>query len=81
MQDSPQRDSAVSGYARSISYRDPAAAIDWANTIGNTKVREDSLVRYGRIYMQRDRKAASQWLSRSNLSPGLQKRITPPPRR
>jgi hypothetical protein len=75
MGDSPARDSAVTGYSRRIAYTDPRSAIDWASTITNPKVRTDTLVHSGRMYVRRDREAARQWLAGSNLSPTIQKRI------
>ncbi len=75
MKTSPVRDSAVRGYTWRNAYKDPSASINLANTISNPKMRNETLVRCGRIYMQRDREAASRWLSNSNLAPELQKRI------
>ena len=81
MGDSPARDSAVTGYSRRISYTDPRSAIDWASTITDPKVRTDTLVHNGRMYVRRDREAARQWLAGSNLSPAIQKKIIGSPKR
>lgn len=75
MRDSPARDSAVTGFSRRISSTDPRSAIDWASTITDPKVRTDTLVHNGRMYVRRDREAARQWLAGSNLSPAIQKKI------
>mgnify|MGYP001824340262 CR=1 FL=1 len=75
MQVSDLRDSAVRGYTQRIAYRDPSGSIELASTISNPKLRDQTLVRVGRIYMQRDKEAATRWLANSNLAPGLQKSI------
>lgn len=75
MRDSPARDSAITGYSRRIAYADPRSAVEWADAISDPKVRNDTLLHNGRIFMHRDREAASQWLAGSNLSPDIQKRI------
>ena len=75
MGESPARDSAVNGYARRIVYENPRSALDWASTINNPKVRNDTLVNSGRIYAKRDREGARQWLAGSNLSPDIQRQI------
>lgn len=75
MGDSPARDSAVNGYTRRIVYENPHSALDWASTITDPKVRNDTLIHNGRIYAKRDREGAQQWLAGSNLPADIQKRI------
>lgn len=75
MGESPARDSAVNGFSRRIAYINPRSAVDWASTITNPKVRNDTLIYNGRAYLRKDREGARQWLAGSNLSPDIQRRI------
>ncbi|MCP5537992.1 MAG: hypothetical protein H7A51_17380 [Akkermansiaceae bacterium] len=81
MNDSPERDSAVTGFTRRIAYQNPRAAVDWASTITDPKMRNETLVHSGRAYLRKDREAARQWLASSNLSAEVQKRIIGPGKR
>jgi hypothetical protein len=78
---SPQRDSAISGYVSSLSYRDPAAAIEWANSIAQDSVRDRALTRAGQQLFRRDAEAARQWVATSGLSAEAQRAVLNPPRR
>jgi hypothetical protein len=78
---SPQRDSAISGYANTLSYRDPAAAIRWADSIAQDSVRNRALTRAGQQLYRRDAKAARAWVATSGLPPEAQQAVLNPPRR
>lgn len=73
---SPDRDSAISGFAIRIAHEDPHMGIEWANSASSPQARQEALVNTGRIFYNRNREAAQEWLSNSGLSPEAQQRIT-----
>lgn len=80
MPKSPERDSAISGYALRVMHEDPARGVEWAASIGDPSNRERTLIRAAQHYMHRDRSAAQQWLSTSGLSEEAKKSVRNPPR-
>ena len=79
MPDSPDRDSAISGFSRRISSENPQAAIAWAAEINNASVRENALVRAGQSMFRSDANGTREWLSTSGLSAAAQEQIVNPP--
>ena len=74
---SKERDWAVSGYAPRIVGEDPGAAIDWANSVSDPKLREKALIETAQVYYHRvDKKAAAQWLPESGLTEKQQQMVT-----
>jgi hypothetical protein len=76
MNESPERDSATYGYATRVAWENPAAAVEWANTISDEGTRANALMETGRAYFRKDPEAAKQWLSNSGLNEEQQKRVT-----
>ena len=74
------RDAGARAIAREFVREDPAGAIVWANSIADTKEREEALVDVGRRYMRDDQAAATAWLQQSGLSAEAQQQITTPQR-
>jgi hypothetical protein len=81
MSRSPQRDAAIGGYSRRISYSDPGAAIEWANSIAQEGARVSALTHAGQQLFRRDRTAAEAWVGSSGLPPEAQRAVLNPPRR
>ena len=82
MAESPQRDSAVSGFATGYAWQDPQTAIAWAQDIQDPGLRESSLTRVGQAFYRRDPDGALAWLENSGLPDEARKSITTPqPRR
>ena len=75
---SPQRDAAISGYARQISYSDPGKAIEWANSIAEEAKRVDALTHAGQHLARRDRAAAEAWVISSGLPDEAQRAVLNP---
>jgi hypothetical protein len=76
---SPIKDSAVSGFARSLAREDPESAVIWAKTITNEASRVNALTRAGQYWFRRDPAAAANWLQSSRLPPATQEAIRNPP--
>lgn len=72
------RDAASSMIARRMVGEDPAAAIAWANAIGNAEERQDVLVDVGRRYLRMDPVNGAAWLAQSGLSAEAQQEVTAP---
>lgn len=78
----PVRDRAINSYIGAVSYRDPANALSWANAISDPQMRDSSVDRVVRSWMQRDPQQASAWLQASTLPEDAKKRLlasAPPP--
>ena len=71
----PERDSATYGYVDRIAWEDPAAAIDWVNTISDDKMRQRALYDSARTFFRKDPEAAQEWLPESGLSEKQQAEI------
>ncbi|MFL6542684.1 MAG: hypothetical protein ACJ8I9_05925 [Chthoniobacterales bacterium] len=78
----PARDQGISAYINAVSYRDPANALGWANAISDPQMRDNSVDRVVRGWMERDPQQASAWLQTSPLTDDAKKRLlatAPPP--
>ena len=73
---SDQRDPARYGYATRVVHDNPAMGVEWAAAINDPASRTRALVDTGRVYMRKDKAAATQWLQNSGLSAEDQARIT-----
>ena len=67
MPQSPQRDSAISGFAMGYAWQNPQLAITWAQDIQDPVLRQTSLTRAGQAFFRRDPDAAQVWLDSSGL--------------
>ena len=81
MERSPQRDAAIGGFSRRISYDDPGAAIEWANSIADESSRTRALTHAGQQLFRRDRAAAEAWIGSSGLPAEAQQAVLNPPNR
>ena len=70
------RDSASSGFARTIVRENPEAAIAWVGAISQDKLRTSTLTIVAKDWYRRDAEAASAWLQTSGLSTDAIQSIT-----
>ena len=59
--------------------RDPAAAIAWADAIGDPGLRETALTTVAVSYLENQPEAAAAWLPESGLPVATRQRILDPP--
>ncbi|MEN8773525.1 MAG: hypothetical protein ABF379_12840 [Akkermansiaceae bacterium] len=78
LQESPERDAAVGGYASRVSREDPSSAMEWAKTINDDGIRQETMVDVARDWYRNDRTAAEEWISSSGLSEEAVESITTP---
>ena len=78
MQQSPQRDAAISGFASGYAWQNPLASIEWAQDISDPGLRQRTLIRAGQAYYNREPEAARAWLETSNLPPESRWRVLNP---
>ncbi len=76
LQESPERDAAVGGYATRVSREDPSSAMEWAKTINDAGVREETMVDVARDWYRSDKAAAEEWIASSGLSEKAVESIT-----
>lgn len=67
LQESPERDAAVEGYATRVSRENPATAMEWAETISDQGTRQEAMVEVARDWLRNDKAAAEQWIQSSGL--------------
>ena len=79
MPPSASKDSAVSGFVRSLAREDPESAVIWAKTISNETSRIQTLTRAGQSWFRRNPVAATSWLQNANLPADAQQAILNPP--
>ena len=77
---SPERDAAVEGYATRVSRDDPSAAMEWAGTIANDDLRQETQIDVARDWYRNDKAATEAWIQSSGLSEEAVKSITEPRR-
>ena len=53
-----------------------ALSIQWADSIENAKLREQTITRVGQIYLRQDPAAGRAWLESTNLAPEIKRRIS-----
>jgi hypothetical protein len=76
LQASPERDAAVGGYATRVSEDDPAVAMEWAGTIADAGMRQETQIDVARDWYRNDKAAAEVWIQASGLPEESVKQIT-----
>jgi hypothetical protein len=75
MSPSANRDRAISAYAPQTAKRSPQEALDWAATIENPALRDNTLLNTGRIVFSKNAAGFAQWLPTSGLSPAMREKL------
>lgn len=76
------RDQGINAYINAVSYKDPQNALNWASAISDPQMRDNSVDRIVRNWMQRDPQQATAWLQTSTLPDDAKRRLlasAPPP--
>jgi hypothetical protein len=73
----PSRDAAVTAYTRRVASTDPAAAAQWAETIGNENMRNTQVESIAAVWLKTDANRASAWIANSSLSDDVKARLLP----
>ena len=76
----PELDPVLSTYARVVSNKDGAAAMNWAVAITEPKLQEKTVRQVGQNWYRQDKETVDAWLPESDLSPETQKAIQNPPK-
>ena len=76
----PGLDPVLSTYARVVSNKDGAGAMEWAVAITEPKLQEKTVRQVGQNWYRQDKEAVDAWLPQSELSPETQKAIQSPPK-
>ncbi|MFT6863581.1 MAG: hypothetical protein ACJAVK_002142 [Akkermansiaceae bacterium] len=80
MQESPERDAAVEGYATRVSRENPVTAMEWAETIVDQGTRQETMVDVARDWLRNDKTAAEEWIQASGLPEEVVQSINEPRR-
>ncbi|NNC88282.1 MAG: hypothetical protein HKN82_07470 [Akkermansiaceae bacterium] len=67
MAPSPERDSAVEGFATELAREDAATAMQWAETIASEDLRQQTVLEVAQRWYRTDRTAATAWIEASGL--------------
>ncbi|MGK0186170.1 MAG: hypothetical protein ACI9R3_001953 [Verrucomicrobiales bacterium] len=78
MESSPAKDAAIAGFVSDLGKDEPAAAIQWANTIENEATRTEALTDVAKDWFNEDADAAGSWIETSGLPVESVKEITTP---
>lgn len=78
MESSPAKDAAIAGFVSDLGKDEPAAAIEWANTIENEATRTEALTDVAKDWYREDAEAAGAWIETSGLPVEAVKEITTP---
>lgn len=70
------RDQAVSVYCETLATQGLEAVSEWAATINDTALRENSLRHIAEEWLARNREATIAWLPQSGLSTAAQQQLT-----
>ena len=65
----PSLEPAIAFYALTMLREGPEAALAWATKLSDEKLRRETLIRIGAVWMRRDAEAAQAWLEASELDP------------
>ncbi len=76
----PKLDPVLSTFARVVSNKDGAAAMNWAVAITEPKLQEKTVRQVGQNWYRQDKETVEAWLPQSDLSPETQKAIQNPPK-
>jgi len=74
---SRSRDVAIRSFAGAIMKADPSAALQWAETIEDEKIRLEAAYMPAIQWIQRDEEAARAWILKSRLPEGFKKNFSP----
>ena len=69
------RDAAVSSFAQQVATSDPEGAAKWAETIGDTKMRQSEMERVANQWMRSNNVAAMSWIRNTNLPEDVKNRL------
>mgnify|MGYP006919818809 CR=1 FL=1 len=69
---------AIGAYARRLVDREPEAALEWAQSIEQDGLRNETIARTARDWMRRDVVAASEWLEGAELPEQVAAQILQP---
>jgi len=77
----PELDSALSVYASTVSNEDAGAAMEWAISISQEKLQQQTIRKVGQEWYRQDKDAVEVWLPESGLSEEMMKSIRKPPKK
>lgn len=72
----PRRDAAISGFIETLQRFEPAAATQWAATIGSPELRQTHLRGSFASWFQQNPDAAGDWLEQADLPPAVRSELT-----
>ncbi len=75
-----ERDAAAGAYAESVSREDPVTAMDWAQTIQDESIRQETVKEVAQDWYRVDQAAAKEWIEASGLPEATVTEITSPQR-
>ena len=73
----PSRDAAITAFTSRIGGADPAAAVQWAATIGDEALRGVQTEAVALDWLQVDPDTATEWIQRSNLPASIKVHLVP----
>ena len=77
----PELDSALSVYASTVSNEDGGMAMEWAISISQEKLQQQTIRKVGQEWYRQDKEAVDLWLPDSGLSQEMMKSIQTPPKK
>ena len=77
----PELDSALSVYASTVSNEDGGMAMEWAISISQEKLQQQTIRKVGQEWYRQDKEAVDLWLPDSGLSQEMMKSIRTPPKK
>lgn len=77
----PELDSALSVYASTVANDDAGAAMEWAISISQEKLQQQTIRKVGQEWYRQDKDAVESWLPDSGLSEEMKKSIRKPPKK
>jgi hypothetical protein len=72
------RDKALGAYVEGVARTDGAAAIPWAELIGNERDRHRALEVAAHAYLRRDERSARAWIEGSELKEEVRRQLLAP---
>jgi hypothetical protein len=76
----PELDPVLSTYARVVSSKNGAAAMNWAMAISEPELQTKTVTQVGQNWYRQDQETVDAWLPQSELPPETQKAIQSPPK-
>ena len=77
----PELDSALSVYASTVANENAGAAMEWAISISQEKLQQQTIRKVGQEWYRQDKEAVEEWLPESGLSEDLMNKIRKPPKK